>query len=90
MSHRHSEVCKSVKYLMLHIRDCCGKTSDGTECSFPWCKPCKALLAHLVRCNKPDSCDICSPYDLPPALRKLRQLNQKAADDADGTVSTVG
>ena len=33
-SRAHGEVCKSVKYLMLHIRDCCGRTPDGAaaEC----------------------------------------------------------
>jgi hypothetical protein len=70
------QVCKSVKYLMLHIRDCCGKTPDGSECGFPWCRPCKYLIHHLVKCHKPDSCQICSPWDLPPGLVKLRALNQ--------------
>ena len=75
-SRAHGEVCKSVKYLMLHIRDCCGRTPDGAACGFPWCTPCKFLIHHLVKCRQPQQCAICSPQDLPPALAKLRQLNQ--------------
>mmetsp|Transcript_40586 Transcript_40586/g.55247 ORF Transcript_40586/g.55247 Transcript_40586/m.55247 type:complete len:530 (-) Transcript_40586:849-2438(-) len=76
-SARHREVCQSVKYLMLHIRDCCGKTNDGRDCAFPWCKPCKCLLMHLVKCHTPEKCSICSPWDLPPSLRKLKALNHE-------------
>jgi hypothetical protein len=76
LSRAHGEVCKSIKYLMLHIRDCCGRTPDGQACGFPWCKPCKYLIHHLVKCQAPDRCAICSPHDLPPALQKLRALNQ--------------
>jgi len=76
LSRAHGEVCKSVKYLMLHIRDCCGRTPDGQACGFPWCKPSKYLIHHLVKCKQPDRCAICSPHDLPPALLKLRALNQ--------------
>eukprot|EP00613_Pedinella_sp_CCMP2098_P058028 CAMPEP_0171867268 /NCGR_PEP_ID=MMETSP0992-20121227/30759_1 /TAXON_ID=483369 /ORGANISM="non described non described, Strain CCMP2098" /LENGTH=709 /DNA_ID=CAMNT_0012490813 /DNA_START=74 /DNA_END=2202 /DNA_ORIENTATION=+ len=76
LSRSHSEVCKSVKYLMLHIRDCCGNLPDGSECGFPWCRPCKCLIHHLVKCQKPEKCPVCSPVDLPPALSNLRSLNQ--------------
>ena len=76
LSRAHSEVCKSVKYLMLHIRDCNGTLHDGSECGFPWCRPCKYLIHHLVKCRRPEECPMCSPWDLPPALQKLRAMNQ--------------
>mmetsp|Transcript_44430 Transcript_44430/g.100452 ORF Transcript_44430/g.100452 Transcript_44430/m.100452 type:complete len:711 (-) Transcript_44430:440-2572(-) len=94
-SRQHSEVCKSVKYLMLHIRDCCGKLPGGAECSFPWCKPCKYLIHHLVKCRKPERCPICSPADLPPALHKLKALNmlresQQPTPSSEAPNSVIG
>ena len=82
-SPRHAEVCKSVKYLMLHIRDCPGKMADGTTCPFHWCQPCKQLLNHLVKCGAPSTCPVCSPWDLPPALVKLRSLNHSRDKGTD-------
>jgi hypothetical protein len=60
MSEKHQAVCKSVKYLMLHVRDCDGRTLDGEVCGFSWCRPCKHLLGHLVRCYEAEKCQICS------------------------------
>ncbi|CAM9536936.1 unnamed protein product [Phaeothamnion confervicola] len=73
----HQEVCRSTKFLMLHIRDCSGSSADGAPCPQPWCRPCKALLLHLVNCPEPAACEICNPLDLPPPLRQLRQLNER-------------
>ena len=82
INNHQPQVCKSVKYLMLHIRDCCGTLPDGSECPFPWCRPCKYLIHHLVKCHKPDECIICSPQDLPPSLARLRTLNQQREEQA--------
>lgn len=75
-SRRHAEVCKSIKYLMLHIRDCSGRLPTGQPCPFPWCRPCKALLSHLVKCWEPNQCAICNPWNLPRSLQELKVLNQ--------------
>lgn len=68
--HHHSEahraVCTSTKYLMLHVRDCDGKTLDGEACGFSWCRPCKHLLGHLVRCYESEQCSICRPQKREP------------------------
>jgi hypothetical protein len=61
-SDKHAEICKSTKYLMLHIRDCRGLDAQGQECAFPWCRPCKKMLKHLTQCFQPSSCSICSPW----------------------------
>ncbi|CAN0498118.1 unnamed protein product, partial [Discosporangium mesarthrocarpum] len=47
----------------------------GGPCAHPWCRPCKTLLGHLVRCPNPATCRICTPLDLPPQLQHLRDLN---------------
>ncbi|CAM9520163.1 unnamed protein product, partial [Ectocarpus sp. 6 AP-2014] len=49
-SARLAEVCRSVKFLMLHLRDCDGKTRNGDPCPMPWCEPCMSLLHHLIQC----------------------------------------
>lgn len=59
---RAKSLCTSVKYVMLHVRDCDGKTLDGEACSFSWCRPCKHLLGHLVRCYDAEKCGICSSH----------------------------
>ncbi|GAB5031835.1 Hypothetical protein NocV09_00700980 [Nannochloropsis oceanica] len=56
---KHQAVCTSAKYLMLHVRDCDGRTLDGEACGFSWCRPCKHLLGHLVRCYEAEKCQIC-------------------------------
>eukprot|EP01040_Poterioochromonas_malhamensis_P006478 gene6478-6978_t len=60
-SPKHEEICRSTKFLMLHIRDCKGMDGQGRECQFPWCKPCKKMLKHLSSCSNPEACDICCP-----------------------------
>jgi hypothetical protein len=35
------QVCRSTKFLMLHIRDCGGMLASGEPCPYPWCGPCK-------------------------------------------------
>lgn len=61
-SEKHAEICKSTKFLMLHIRDCKGIDIHGRDCQFPWCKPCKKMLRHLTQCYEPDSCTVCNPW----------------------------
>eukprot|EP00968_Pinguiococcus_pyrenoidosus_P022497 scaffold3274_cov244-Pinguiococcus_pyrenoidosus.AAC.9 len=75
-SKRHAEVCKSIKYLMLHIRDCSGRLPDGQSCPFEWCRPCKKLLSHLVKCFEPNTCAICNPFNLPRSMEQLMTLNR--------------
>eukprot|EP00536_Pseudo-nitzschia_multiseries_P000979 jgi/Psemu1/282702/fgenesh1_pg.12_\ len=74
-SEKHRDVCRSVKYMMLHVRDCPGTTSTFDVCPFPWCRKVKHLLYHLVSCTKPDQCAICSPKDIPKGLKGLVGLN---------------
>ena len=69
------EVCRSTKWMMLHVRDCPGTTSHYDVCPFPWCRKVKHLLYHLVSCQNPSSCDICSPDDHGLNLVHLRELN---------------
>lgn len=74
-SEKHKEVCRATKYMMLHVRDCPGTTATCDVCPFPWCRKVKHLLYHLVSCEKPDQCAICSPKDLPKGLQGLVGLN---------------
>ena len=73
---KHRDVCKSTKYLMLHVRDCPGTTSSFDICPFPWCRKVKHLLYHLVSCVDPESCEICSPANLSESLKNLSGLNE--------------
>ena len=61
-SSRHAEVCKSTKFLMLHIRDCRGVDLHGRDCLLPWCAPCRKMLKHLSQCPEPEGCPVCSPW----------------------------
>mmetsp|Transcript_8419 Transcript_8419/g.20709 ORF Transcript_8419/g.20709 Transcript_8419/m.20709 type:complete len:1336 (+) Transcript_8419:275-4282(+) len=74
-SEKQKEVCRSTKYMMLHVRDCPGTTATCDVCPFPWCRKIKHLLYHLVSCENPDQCAICSPKDLPKGLQALVGLN---------------
>jgi TAZ zinc finger len=74
-SAKHSEICKSTKFLMLHIRDCNGIDIYGNDCKFPWCTPCKRMLKHLTRCYEPTKCSICNPFTLPESYRQLQTIN---------------
>jgi hypothetical protein len=51
------------------------QTLDGEPCGFSWCRPCKLLLGHLVRCYEPEKCGICTPRDLPKPFEELKTLN---------------
>jgi hypothetical protein len=76
--HRSSqclEICKSTKFLMLHVRDCPGTTATMDVCPFPWCRKVKHLLFHLVSCHEPETCMICSHKDIPKNLNELAGLN---------------
>lgn len=71
-------VCHSTKYMMLHVRDCCGLLSNGDVCPFPWCRKTKHLLYHLVTCKKKEDgskCSICCPENLSSNLTELVGLN---------------
>eukprot|EP00597_Dinobryon_sp_UTEXLB2267_P003421 CAMPEP_0170066004 /NCGR_PEP_ID=MMETSP0019_2-20121128/5861_1 /TAXON_ID=98059 /ORGANISM="Dinobryon sp., Strain UTEXLB2267" /LENGTH=1056 /DNA_ID=CAMNT_0010272979 /DNA_START=145 /DNA_END=3312 /DNA_ORIENTATION=- len=35
-SAKHADICKSTKFLMLHIRDCKGVDIHGRDCQLPW------------------------------------------------------
>lgn len=77
--HKNAEqrdVCKSTKWMMLHVRDCPGTTSTFDVCPFPWCRKVKHLLYHLVSCQEPDTCSICSPKDVNDNMAKLKGLNE--------------
>ena len=69
------EVCQNTKFMMMHVRDCPGTTSTFDVCPFPWCRKVKHLLYHLVSCEKPEQCSICTPKDISPTLKALRGLN---------------
>lgn len=73
---KHRDVCKSTKFMMLHVRDCPGTTASFDVCPFPWCRKVKHLLFHLVSCVDPESCDICSPTNLSDSLKGLTGLNE--------------
>jgi hypothetical protein len=73
---KHRDVCKSTKFMMLHVRDCPGTTASFDVCPFPWCRKVKHLLYHLVSCVDPESCGICSPNDLSDSLKGLVGLNE--------------
>eukprot|EP00529_Nitzschia_sp_RCC80_P008005 CAMPEP_0113463324 /NCGR_PEP_ID=MMETSP0014_2-20120614/12582_1 /TAXON_ID=2857 /ORGANISM="Nitzschia sp." /LENGTH=1288 /DNA_ID=CAMNT_0000355281 /DNA_START=311 /DNA_END=4177 /DNA_ORIENTATION=+ /assembly_acc=CAM_ASM_000159 len=70
-SEEHRDTCRSVKYMMLHVRDCPGTTANNDVCPFPWCRKTKHLLYHLISCRNPEKCPICSPNDLPKNLKSL-------------------
>jgi len=74
-SEKLKDVCRSTKYMMLHVRDCPGTTSTFDVCPFPWCRKVKHLLYHLVSCTEPDQCAICSPKELPKGYKQLLGLN---------------
>jgi len=71
-SHEHAETCRSVKWMMLHVRDCPGTTYNFDVCPFPWCRKVKHLLYHLVSCQDPQTCDICTPSDIGKNLVHLK------------------
>ena len=73
---RHRDVCRSTKFMMLHVRDCPGTTASFDVCPFPWCRKVKHLLYHLVSCETPESCRICSPSHLSESLKNLSGLNK--------------
>ncbi|CAB1116818.1 unnamed protein product [Ectocarpus sp. CCAP 1310/34] len=86
---KHAEVCQSTKFLMLHMRDCTGHTASGDPCEHRWCRPCKSLLSHLIRCPDPNTCRICTPLDLPGPLRQLRDLNVAQARHASAAAAAA-
>lgn len=81
-STKHAEVCKSTKYLMLHIRDCKGVNADGHQCAFPWCSPCKRMLLHLTRCFDSSQCAVCNPWSLSESYQQLKSINQERLEVA--------
>ncbi|GAX18384.1 hypothetical protein FisN_15Lh321 [Fistulifera solaris] len=74
-SSNHYDVCRSAKWMMLHVRDCPGTTSTFDVCPFPWCRKTKHLLYHLVSCVFPRNCAICSTVHLNNNMKALRGLN---------------
>jgi len=74
-SAQHAAVCKSTKFLMLHIRDCSSNDFQSCLCKLPWCKPGKRMLEHLTHCYDSNSCIVCSPTNLPEAYVQLRAIS---------------
>lgn len=74
-SAKHGEVCRSTKWMMLHVRDCPGTTSSYDVCPFAWCRKVKHLLFHLVSCTKPLCCAICAPAETDGNWNTLSMLN---------------
>lgn len=74
-STKAEEVCRSAKWLMLHVRDCPGTTLTDDVCPFPWCRKVKHLLYHLLSCTVPHECDICSGSEMEYNMSRLRHLN---------------
>jgi hypothetical protein len=74
-SAKHGEVCRSTKWMMLHVRDCPGTTSSYDVCPFAWCRKVKHLLFHLVSCPKPRCCAICAPAEIDSNWNTLSKLN---------------
>ncbi len=87
-------ICTSVKFLMLHVRDCPGTTSTNDICPYPWCRKTKHLLYHLVSCENPDQCKICTPEHLTPQLKQLKGLSsfrrKKRQNTKPPSLSTTG
>lgn len=79
-SQKHADICKSTKFLMLHIRDCNGIDIYGNDCKFSWCMPCKRMLQHLTRCQEPAKCAICNPFTLPESFQQLQALNRHRSE----------
>ena len=69
------EVCRSTKWMMLHVRDCPGTTASFDVCPFPWCRKVKHLLYHLVSCTEQEQCRICNGSALPRSMRRLHYLS---------------
>jgi len=80
-SKKHAEICKSTKYLMLHIRDCNGVDVHGRECQFSWCFPCKFMLRHLSNCFHQETCKICNPLNLSDSFKQLKCINDQRSKD---------
>jgi len=72
---QHANVCKSTKFLMLHIRDCSSNDFQSCLCKFSWCRPGKRMLDHLTHCYDSASCVVCSPTSIPAAYAQLRAIN---------------
>ena len=71
-------VCRSIKYLLLHLRDCEGADVLGAACKYPWCMPAKCLLDHVTHCYEAAACSMCNPVDatLPKSFQQLRAINR--------------
>lgn len=89
VSQKHADVCKSTKFLMLHIRDCNGIDIYGNNCKFPWCLPCKKMLQHLTKCPEPAKCEICNPFTLPESFQQLQALNRHRSIPVDEKCTVV-
>lgn len=70
------DICLNTKLMMMHVRDCPGTTATFDVCPYPWCRKTKHLLYHLVSCEDPGTCHICSPIDISYNLRALKGLNE--------------
>lgn len=73
------EVCRSTKFLMLHVRDCPGVDANGNQCRYSWCAPTKKMLRHLTRCFEPTTCGICCANSVKPSYAQLCKINNTRA-----------
>jgi len=74
-----SEVCRSTKFLMLHVRDCPGVDVSGCTCRYSWCQPTKKMLRHLTRCFQPTTCGVCCAASVSDSFAHLCKLNNNRA-----------
>ena len=74
---QHAAVCRSVKFCMLHLRDCPGTDLGGRPCKLSWCRPGKRMLDHLSHCSEGTACLVCNPAHLCPSLAQLRHVNEQ-------------
>ena len=73
---KQREVCRSIRWMMMHVRDCPGTTLTFDVCPFPWCRKVKHLMYHLVSCMEGDKCKICANPNVSNNLHRLRGLNE--------------
>ena len=58
-----------MKFVLLHVRDC-DESKGG--CGYPWCPRVKGLIRHVLDCDDPERCDVCSGDGLPENLKEVR------------------
>lgn len=57
----------------------------SVPCPFPWCRPVKSLLYHLLRCTAGKQCRICHPRCISDNLATLSSLNAQWKNKANAS-----